>query len=47
MKLDEKPPLHVYPLFGRLHKTEGEECWCAPTTEWVNGTRIIVHREDN
>ncbi len=38
--------VHVYPLFGRKHVTEGLQCWCQPERDPV-APNVIIHHEEN
>lgn len=39
--------IHVYPLVGQEHATDGEPCWCNPEIEVVedsDGAVLVKHR---
>lgn len=42
MKKDEEA-LHVFPLFGVPHFTDGRECWCDPRIEKYQDRTLVVH----
>jgi hypothetical protein len=36
--------VHVYPTHDLIeHETEGDECPCGPTVEFVPGGAVVVH----
>ena len=43
---DVQECVHVYPLFGREHVLEGDDCWCHPEhdPEFEN---LIIHNVEN
>lgn len=35
---------HVYPVADLIeHETEGDDCPCGPTVEFVDGGSVVVH----
>lgn len=35
---------HVYPVNDLVeHELEGDDCVCGPTTEFVEGGKVVVH----
>lgn len=43
--VDHYGAVHVYPLFGREHKTDGTPCWCDPEPDYENPNVLIHHPE--
>lgn len=40
-----KPRVHVHPLYGPPHDTDGGPCWCEPKEEEHEHGVVVIHRE--
>lgn len=43
---DVQNRVHVYPLFGREHNLDGDECWCHPEPD-LYYENVVVHNVEN